>query len=176
MKLSKTLRKFDSAISELFKNDYDLIERKLSERSIAHKLGVYLTKRFKNFHVDCEYNGDIENKNGFRKNLRLDTEEMKSLAVRKINELETYSVFPDIIIHTRKKNDNNHLVIEVKKKDNNSKEKEFDILKLQAFTKQYGYRLGIYLELKTGKDCEVSEVKYFQDGKEVEKTKLKELK
>lgn len=101
--------------------------------------------------------------------MRLDTEEMKSLAVRKINELETYSVFPDIIIHTRKKNDNNHLVIEVKKKDNNSKEKEFDILKLQVFTKQYGYRLGIYLELKTGKDCEVSEVKYFQDGKEVEK-------
>jgi len=175
MNLEQTLNAFDEALNEFLENDFDLLERKLSERSITNKLAFYITCKFKEFDVDCEYNGDVENLNGFRKTLKIDRYEMISIAVRKIDKLDTYSVFPDIIVHSRKRNDNNHLVIEIKKKESNPKEKEYDLIKLQAFTNQYKYRLGIFLELKTGKEKGVNEIKYYQNGKEVEKTNLKEI-
>lgn len=62
-----------SALKELYKNDFSLIERRCSERSIVFKLGVYLDRNFKRreIDVDCEYN-----KNGYKP---------KSLMKRRLN-------------------------------------------------------------------------------------------
>jgi hypothetical protein len=171
MNLTQTLNAFDEALNEFFEKDCDLLHRDISERSITHKIAEYLGKRFTDFHTDCEYNGDMYN----RKELGIDKYEMIALAVRKIDKDDTYAIFPDIIIHKRKSNKNNHLVIEVKKKNGNNKEKQFDIVKLKKLTTQYKYRLGIYLELKTGENCQVSEIKYFQTGNELNRNNLAEL-
>lgn len=171
MNLTSTLNNFDDALSVLLKNDAHLLEANLSERSIAHRLALYLTGLFSEFDVDCEYNGDVDSDN-YRKNLQIDREEIIKLSKKKIDEFDTYSVFPDIIVHKRKFNMDNQLVIEIKKKDSNSEQKRYDLLKLKAFTNQYNYKLGIYLELETGKNFRTNEILYFQKGQQIDKQQL----
>lgn len=174
MNLQKTRENFDKALENLIEHDYQLLQRNLSERSIAHKLAFYLTSLFAEYHVDCEYNGDIDSE-GLRKILDIPREVMEELAVRSINENDTYNIFPDIIIHKRETNQKNHLVVEMKKKNSYHKLKEYDFIKLKAFTKQYRYNLGIFLELKTGDEYGLSELRYFQNGKEIREDLLEDF-
>ena len=155
---------FEKSLSDFITNEPELLIHNISERSISNKLAKYLELNFVDFNVDTEYNGDIENSESFRKQINISKEEMLKIAARRIDENDTYNVFPDIIIHTRLKNINNHLVVEIKKKNSDTKAKNFDELKLKAFTTQYKYRLGIYLEFKTGINFEVSCKNYFQNG------------
>ena len=92
---------------KLKKNDWKLLKSDVNERSITHKLAIYLQENFPNFDVDCEYNRD-----------GLDPK-MLNLPVSNIldNDTEAKTVFPDIIIHERGTK-NNILVIEVKKSSN----------------------------------------------------------
>ncbi|WP_295230351.1 hypothetical protein [uncultured Chryseobacterium sp.] len=174
MDLTSTLNNFDDALSVLLKDDKHLLEANLSERSIAHRLALYLTGLFPEFDVDCEYNGDVDSDN-YRKNLQIDREDIIKLSKKKIDEFDTYSVFPDIIVHKRKFNTDNQLVIEIKKKDSNIEQKKYDLLKLKAFTNQYNYRLGIYLELEIGKNFRTNETLYFQKGQQIDKQELLEF-
>lgn len=50
--------KLKVALDKLYQNDYSLIRRLCSERSIVFKLGIYLAQEFEGtrFDVDCEYN------------------------------------------------------------------------------------------------------------------------
>ncbi len=146
------------------KEDY-LLHHNIYERTITHKLAEYLQPLFSDFNVDCEYNGDVDNIHNYRKQLEISEEDMFEILRDKIREDETYSVYPDIIIHTRGTNENNHLVIEVKKAQGNEKDKQFDYLKLKKFTTQYGYRLGAYLEFQTGKNASLAKIIFYQKGK-----------
>lgn len=166
MNLQKTRENFSIALENLIERDYQLLQRNLSERSIAHRLALYLTNLFEEFDVDCEYNGDVDSE-GLRKILDIPREVMEELAVRSINDNDTYNIFPDIILHQRGSNERNHLVIEIKKTNSYQKLREYDLVKLKAFTNQYNYKLGVYLELETGGNYRVNEVKFFQNGKEV---------
>lgn len=174
MDLQTTKRNFYRATDSLLEEDFALLQRDLSERSIAHKLGYYLTKLFNNFDVDCEYNGDVDSE-GLRKILKISHEVMEELAVRSIRENDAYNIFPDIIIHQRGTNTRNHLVIEMKKKNTNYQQKEYDFVKLKEFTRQYNYNLGIYLEVQTGENFRISEVRYFQKGEERTETQLEDF-
>ena len=151
-------------------NERPLLENNLSERCIAHKLAEYLKGEFADFDVDCEYNRNID----VEKTLRIEKEKLIEIAWDKIKDDDTYSVFPDIVIHTRKYHQNNHILIEIKKRIGSKKDKNFDFEKLQAFTspnEDYKYKLGIYLEFNTKKDVGISPVSriiYFQNGKGVE--------
>ncbi|WP_185208009.1 hypothetical protein [Chryseobacterium sp. C3] len=174
MNLQETKRNVQKAISCLLENDLHLLQQNLSERSIAHKLAYYLTDLFENYHVDCEYNGDLTC-DGLRKILQIPQEVMEELAVRSIRQNDTYNIFPDIIVHERRTNERNHLIIEMKKKNTNHKEKEYDFIKLKEFTKQYRYNLGIYLEFQTGENSQINEVRYFQKGEEKIETLLEDF-
>jgi hypothetical protein len=174
MDLSETLDNFNKALYQLLRDDKHLLLKNLSERSIAHRLAVYLTDLIQELDVDCEYNGDVESSN-YRKSLQIDREEIIKLSKKKIDEFDTYSVFPDIIIHKRAFNTENCLVIEIKKKDSNTQQKKYDLLKLKAFTNQYNYKLGIYLELNTGENFGVNEILYFQQGEQIDKQRLHEF-
>ncbi|MCQ9635162.1 hypothetical protein MP477_09380 [Chryseobacterium sp. WG23] len=174
MNLQKTRENFDKALENLIEHDYQLLQRNLSERSIAHKLAFYLTSLFAEYHVDCEYNGDVDSE-GLRKILDIPREAMEELAVRSINKNDTYNIFPDIIVHKRETNQKNHLVVEMKKKNSYHKLKEYDFIKLKAFTRQYNYNLGIYLEVQTGDNYIISDVRYFQKGEERIEMQLEEF-
>jgi len=153
--LTKAIREF------LLKESFLLINN-LNERTISHKLAEYLKKYFQDYNVDCEYNRmskDDKNMNeGYiTKKLHLDIEEIKT------NSDKGQTVFPDIIIHRSGMNSKNFIVIEIKKKNNNST-KKFDFKKLRAFTTELKYRYGIYLEFNKE---DLSDIKFFQKGEEV---------
>jgi hypothetical protein len=133
------IEKLNLAISILFKNDSYLLDVDANERSISHKLGVYLQDIFKDWDVDCEYNRIFD----FEKRVDLP---------RKYDvsnwDTEATTVYPDIIVHHRG-TDENLLVIEMKKNALN-KPDEFDSLKLKEFKKQLGYQFAVALRIKTG--------------------------
>lgn len=52
----KMENKLITAIKVLFMRDRFLLENDIHERSIAHRLGMYLQPLFSEWDVDCEYN------------------------------------------------------------------------------------------------------------------------
>lgn len=160
--------KISRAVQLLITEDSWLIEKDLSEQCIAHKLAEKLNAIFDEFDVDCEYNGNCEAEGG-KKRIDVLAQDLKELdKLSESEELEfaqldhshdlVYNrrVFPDIIIHKRKRNDKNHCIIELKKSTSNVSF-EYDRLKLKAYTNNYygnelNYKLGIFLIIKTGKD------------------------
>jgi len=128
--------KVEAALRKLRNQDSFLIQANTNERAISHKLAEYLQVEFPMWKVDCEYN-----RHG---------EEIKRLEVPSDNinwdDTEAKTVFPDIIVHQRNNDDNNLLVIEIKKSSN--AQSQFDKTKLIAFTKEpYRYKFGLFLKI-----------------------------
>jgi hypothetical protein len=147
---SEIERKVYLAIELLSKNDSFLLENGAHERSITHKLAVYLQLQFPEYHVDCEYN--------------LHGVETKRLP-RECNGENKDKVFPDIIVHIRGADDN-LLVIEVKPHLNHDK---CDQIKLELFTaksERFRYRYGLAIGLSgLAKPC----LTWFANGKQIRK-------
>jgi hypothetical protein len=96
--------KIQTAFRELLKRDSYLLEVNANERSITHRLAVYLEPKFPGFQTDCEYNRDEKIPKelwSFKKTIESD-------------DGDGVSVYPDIIIHRRGTN-KNHVVIEAKR-------------------------------------------------------------
>ncbi len=134
--------RLDAAIGRLLERDVHLLRCNVSERSITHKLGCYLEEQFPGWDVDCEYNRNHD----VRKTLGLPPKDGTS------DEPEEQSVFPDVIVHRRGRNDRNLLVIEVKKTGRDEPYDDWDRDKLRAFKNpsELGYRYGYFLKLRTG--------------------------
>jgi len=126
--------------------------------------------------VDCEYNRHLAG----GKSLAAEAEERIKKIVKEARERElkadgdgyyVFSVAPDIVIHQRRTDINNLLVVEIKKESNTESE-EYDGLKLELFTKSkhdergYGYKFGAWVvaeDLKPAKR-ELKIVKQYKDG------------
>jgi hypothetical protein len=137
--------KVDQAITQLLEKDYYLLQIDANERAISHRLGLYLQLLFEDWHVDCEYNRNLDNSK------RLKTYKTFFNADQRVwNILETdpITVFPDIIVHERGTR-NNLLIIEIKKTTSQVCSK-FDYCKLREFKYQYGYIHALFLKLITG--------------------------
>lgn len=135
----------ESALNKLLKADHDLLSMDANERSITHRLAIYLEEHFPGWNVDCEYNRD-----GYdSKTLEISSEYINS------DDLYATTVFPDIIIHHRGTKQN-LLAIELKKKEsgNYKDRKEYDIKKLNAFKKQLGYQFTVFIAIDS-KDWEL---------------------
>jgi hypothetical protein len=135
-----------------------------SERAIAHRLAYYLESELRKagivgdagpIVVDCEYNRHLAG----AKSLAEEAEDRIKQIVwearhKELNKKEdgfyVFSVAPDIVVHQRKSDANNLLVVEVKKRSNPETE-EYDYLKLELFTKTkedergYGYKFGAWI-------------------------------
>lgn len=128
------------------------------ERAIAHRLAYYLEAELRQIgkindssvlSVDCEYNRH----SGAPKALRAE-EKLKGIvddARRKWKDAGedgyyVFSVAPDIVVHQRNTDDQNILVVEMKKRSNREP-KAYDAHKLELFTtpKKNGYGYGYYL-------------------------------
>lgn len=141
------------SIEELLTKDTWLLQNDVSERSITHKLAEYLQHRIPHLHVDCEYNrnataGPREPKtlSGLRPRVR-----QEYAQVCDDDDPTGCSVYPDIIVHRRRTNDENLLVVEVKK-DNRRYGGDIDRQKLAAFTlrgeeNDYKFRYGAFVVL-----------------------------
>lgn len=140
--------KIDKALDLLYEKDAYLIcfddKFHVSERSITHKLGCYLSPLFESYDVDCEYNRFI----------------YEGKFVEKLKQ----NVIPDIIIHKRGEC-NNFIAIEVKTWWNKSKVSD-DKDKLIELTKsKYNYKYGISLIINKNRDEVIKSI--FENGKEV---------
>lgn len=139
MNQEEILQKLDNAIQNLMKYDRDLLIRDVNERSITHRLAMYLQSEFPKKHVDCEFNRDHEGVKKllcFRKRVRT-------------NDTDATTVFPDIIVHER--NGPNLLVIEAKKSGKRESRKRCtDLQKLQAFKDELEYEHAVFLVFRTG--------------------------
>lgn len=137
-----------------------LLEQDLNERTISHKLAEYFNFAFSGYDVDCEYNrmdGEKADKEYVAKRLDLTLNDIPSDS----------TVFPDIIVHKRGNNNDNYLVIEIKKKKfanhlkkaSDEKYSDFDKRKLLEYTKQLNYQWGIYIEFSGDR---ISELEFYE--------------
>jgi len=156
--------KVKRAINEFRKRDYSLLIIDSSERSIAHRLACYLEYEFKkdDYNVDCEYN---RRKDQPKMIWRFWAKIKKSVLGKK--------VYPDIIVHQRGTNENNLLVIEIKKSSNKSqKERDFDLLKLKAYMHkgdEYQYKYALFMDFFVKENFKKYPViQFFKDYREID--------
>ncbi len=133
--------KIKIALEEVIKNDSYLLDVNINERSLTHRLAIYLEKHFPNYHVDCEYN-------------RTDMDQKKLIRFRKditSDNKEAVTVYPDIIIHKRGTKRDNLVVIEAKKSTNDD---ESDKEKLMAYKKDkdLGYKYAFFIKFPVNED------------------------
>ncbi len=129
----------EKAIGRLLADDADLLRNDVNERSITHRLAIYVQELFPEWNVDCEYNRDHDQ---IKKLLNYRGRSAKA------DDTSSISVFPDVIVHKRMTNQN-LLVIEVKKSTNNDPD-EFDLRKLDAFKQDLHYQHALFLRLRVG--------------------------
>lgn len=127
------------SIARFYLNDASLIDADANERSMTHRLALYLQGEFPGWDVDCEYN-------------RRGTDPKRLHALRESiysDDLEGRTVFPDIIVHKRMANAN-LLVVEAKKNWSGSID-QGDKEKLEAFLadEEYHYRYGAWVVLSS---------------------------
>jgi len=122
------------AIDIFVEKDKHLLAADANERSMSHRIAVYLEQEAPGYDVDCEYNRD-----GF---------DVKRLALEERHTSddndEAVTVFPDIIIHRRGNNNHNLLVIEMKKAVTGA-DISYDLRKLQAFRHELQYTWAVHL-------------------------------
>ena len=131
------LDKVVRALGEFYAREAYLFEKDLGERTLTHRLAVYLERQFPGWEVDCDYDRLGE------RTLRMP----KGTIVSTDDHLGK-SIYPDIVVHRRAVPDN-LLAIEVRKASNHQPP-EHDQHKLRALTDPYlwfAYRIGVYLTL-----------------------------
>jgi hypothetical protein len=154
MKFERIKEKVYGALDLLRLHDYYLLKEDINERTITHKLAEHLQHYFYSYNVDCEYNRNIN--------------ELDSLKKIRISKTEK-SVFPDIIVHKRGKNDKNLLIVELKK-STSSESLDYDYLKLMSYTQQntpntLNYQFGVFIKIFTGCEWQANpELIWFERG------------
>lgn len=133
--------RINDAIRLLQRRDAYLLEHDANERSITHRLAIYVEGQFPGWDVDCEYNRD-----------GADPKRLPRAQTVQTDDDQGRTVYPDIIVHKRGRNNDpgsNLLVIEVKKSPGGVAVEQA-IGKLRGFTQQSGYRYDYALLLRIG--------------------------
>jgi excisionase family DNA binding protein len=138
------------AMAQFIKRDHYLLEFDVNERSVSHRLALYLQAAFPKSAVDCEYNRDL----AYTKELEPPTDPIEW------DDTEAKTVFPDIIVHKRGSNHHNMLVVEMKKRTDGD-DADFDRDKLTSFVEQYRYRKGAFETFTTGPSGKFNTVEWF---------------
>lgn len=139
------------AINALLTRDGYLLEVDANERSLSHRLALYLAEFFPDWDVDCEYNRDGHQP----KRLHLDPVQTWS-----DDECGT-TVYPDVIIHHRGTG-RNLLAIEIKKGGRGLDAD--DLKKLRMMRLELHYELGLFVRFSTGtKTVGVEQIQWSTD-------------
>ncbi|MGF6312482.1 hypothetical protein ABIB82_007790 [Bradyrhizobium sp. i1.8.4] len=127
------LNKVIAAVGEFYAQEMFLLERDLGERTLTHRLAVYVEQQFSGWQVDCNYDRLGE------RTLRLP----RGSTISTDDHLGK-SIYPDIVVHQRDI-PNNLLAIELRK-ESNHQPVEHDQRKLQALTDPnvwFAYAMGV---------------------------------
>ena len=125
-----------NAVAVLFERDSLLLEYAVGERAVAAKLGCYLASLFPDHDVDVEYN-----RHG------LDAKELD--LPPECHGGGEKLIVPDVIVHRRGHDNDNLLVIEVKK-DTNQESRACDRAKILGMRRYFRYKFGVLLEIPAG--------------------------
>lgn len=161
------IQRIIDAINIFIEKENFLLKHKLNERTITHKLAIYIEYEFPEYNVDCEYNRiwdyNVDEKTP-SKELYLPIKNISS------NDTKATIVYPDIIIHKRWIN-KNLLIIEVKKRkyagdkyNDNMTNREFDEKKIEEYMKQLNYEYWLYLEFN---NTNYFWIFYYKDNNEI---------
>lgn len=129
------LHRVVGAVREFYARETHLLEKDLGERTLTHRLAVYLEKQFPGWEVDCDYNRLGERTLRLPKGTTISTDDDTGK-----------SVYPDIVVHQRAI-PNNLVAIEVRKATNHQPP-EHDQHKLRGLTDPllwFAYRIGVFL-------------------------------
>ena len=163
-------------VQQILIHDITLLKNDVSERAITHKLAEYIQRRITFLNVDCEYNRNVTKGKDEPKKVFMLQQEIQDLlkSDQKVEDLLEVSTYPDIIVHQRGVNENNLLIIEVKKKNSKINFKH-DYSKLEAFTENtelnsYHYEYGVFILFDTGNEKPGKpELKWFVNGSKEER-------
>jgi hypothetical protein len=136
MRLAQIQLSVRQALADLLQNDLALLERDASERAIAARLTFYLVPLFERYDVDPEYN---------RHGLDPKIVDLPN----NCREGGKRLIIPDIIVHHRGNDDNNVLVIEMKKQSNRES-RDCDRAKILAMKRELLYQHGLIIDLPVG--------------------------
>lgn len=138
MKPAEVLARVSRAAERLVREDLDLLVLDANERTLTHRLAVYLEAEFEGWHVDCEYNRDRHDP----KVLHLPVDVNVTS-----DDTNARTVFPDVIVH-RRNTQENLLVIEARK--SSARGRGIDQrLKLRAYVEQLGYENAMFVVFAT---------------------------
>ena len=140
------------SLEMFYARDLLLVEYKVAERALTHKLAEYMQMFFFDYNVDCEYNkvgkGDPKRVDELIAQMTPLQEQRQPQDIKCNGDCDTCHpnkcvIFPDIIVH-RRGTDDNLLVVEAKT-DWSSASQNRDFEKLKALTKStdYKYRMGV---------------------------------
>lgn len=124
------------ALRLLFTRDALLLEKNVAERSIASKLAAYLMPHFPVHQVDVEYN-----RHGLEKK-KVDLPTSCRGGGKK-------RIFPDVVVHQRGHDNENILVIQIKK-ETNPESRDCDRAIILAMKREFQYRHGLLIDLPAG--------------------------
>jgi hypothetical protein len=142
------VNKLNLALEKLLKNEKEIILSDVNERSLSHRLAIYLQEHFEDWDIDCEYNRDYD----LPKQLVINSRNHSS------DDIHARTVFPDIIIHKRG-TDKNLLVLEMKKTSNPESD-DFDMMKLNAFRKQLKYQYAVFVKIQVYPKATVKHIEW----------------
>jgi hypothetical protein len=129
------------ALERVKDEDTDLLRYDVNERSITHRLAVYLDDEIDSeWDVDVEYNRVGEDE--VSKSVSM--EYLKSKIPDDVDpeDLDAKTVYPDVIVHNRGERYENLLVIEAKKSGRSG---EYDREKLTAYKEELRYEHGVFV-------------------------------
>jgi len=164
-----------SAVASFIRNDSVLLTTGAHEQAINHRIAFYLERDFFNngIHVDCEYNKHLNDPKriNIQKICQGNLRQCRCGACSKLLRKRIYSIDeklfrPDIVCHRRGVDNENVIVIEVKKES----PCPFDEAKLLALTSpvsqdgQYAYTLGAFVYFPKG----MAHYKWFIEGIETQ--------
>ncbi len=140
------------ALSRFLEQDFELLEIDANERTLTHRVAIYLQELFPDMNVDCEYHRDGH-----------DPKEM-FLPGGGGDEYDTdaQTVNPDIIFHKRRAREN-LLVIEFKKTSSRVNDRK-DFLKLHEYKRQLHYQYAIFVEFEVGSlSCGINRIEWLDE-------------
>lgn len=131
----------NAAVATLYEQDAQAIQFDVAERMLSARLAALLSPAFPDHSVHAEYN-----RHGV---------EPKGIEMPDAQGKPTFKlVYPDIIVHRPGTDDDNLLVIEMKKSTNGMKDEQ-DLEKLDRIKYQLGYSYALFLRLSAGEGASV---------------------
>ncbi|MBN9220177.1 MAG: hypothetical protein J0I79_19705 [Mesorhizobium sp.] len=132
------------ALRRLYEEEEHLFRADAAERTVCARLAMILQGSFDHHSVDVEFN-----RHGF---------DPKEIEWPDTDGTPTVNkVYPDIIVHQRGHDEENLLVIEVKKTSNPAPD-EGDLQKLSRIKHALNYRYAVFLRLPFRNDAEIDKV------------------